>query len=71
MGAYEFQVPVFGDLDGDFDVDASDFVIYADCMSGPDVSCAPDCDAADLDGDADADVRDFMLFQQQFTGPLP
>ncbi len=71
MGACEFQVPVFGDLDGDFDVDGEDFAILGECMSGPGVSYPPGCDGSDFDGDGDVDLADFRLFQQQFTGPLP
>lgn len=68
IGAYEFQVPVFGDCDGDGDVDGDDFAIFCGCVGGPDVSYPAGCDAADLDLDGDADLHDFARFQQAFTG---
>jgi hypothetical protein len=71
MGACEFQGSLLGDLDADLDVDGDDFAIFADCMSGPDVDCASECELADLEGDSDVDLVDFQTFQQRFTGPQP
>ena len=57
-----------GDLDGDLDVDAGDFVLFADCLNGPGVAYPVGCDAADLEGvgDGDVDLADFALFQAAF-----
>ncbi|MCK4342146.1 MAG: hypothetical protein KAY37_10545 [Phycisphaerae bacterium] len=57
-----------GDLDGDNDIDLDDFDILAGCLTGPDVTIAPDCEPADLDLDGDVDLADFGLFQTAFTG---
>lgn len=57
------------DIDGDGDVDLSDYGRLFDCLSPPGSPVLPDCAAADLDGDTDADVRDFMILQMAFTAP--
>lgn len=58
-----------GDCDGDDDVDITDFVYVADCLSGPAVWPGDDCACADIDDDGDADLADFAQFQRAFTGP--
>ncbi len=63
--------PVLGDLDADGDVDLSDYTVFANCITGPDLSLAPGCGPADLGGDGDVDVVDFGLLQQQFTATRP
>ncbi len=63
-----------GDLDWNGVVDHADFVVIADCMSGPNVTSPPaGCDAgafsrADLDIDEDVDLADFAEFQVAFPG---
>ena len=70
------NISVYGDLDGDDDVDTDDFDIFVDCMAGPEVSDPPlgcalsDFVAADLESDGDVDVADFAEFQAAFTGSL-
>ena len=79
MGAYEYGAPAIttGDMDGDGDVDADDFMLFVDCMPGPDaLTPPPGCDPpvfedADLDGDGDVDLADFATFQVEFSGPQP
>lgn len=66
---YYERVPEPGDLERDGDVDIRDFAILADCLDGPDVPPAPDCDGADLTSDNDVDIADFAEFQQLITGP--
>lgn len=62
-----------GDLDGDEDVDADDFLLFELCIGGPGVTtpppaCNPDhFAAADLEGsDGDVDLRDVAEFQAAF-----
>jgi hypothetical protein len=79
VGAYEWQIiplPVPGDLDGDGDVDLTDYLSFADCLAGPEVPPAPpgpltpqEClDAFDFDADADVDLMDAAGFTLAFTG---
>jgi len=61
-----------GDIDGDGDIDVTDFARFAPCLAGPDVlSPPPGCDiddfaASDIDGDKDVDMTDFARFQVGF-----
>ena len=55
MGAYEFQVPRAGDLDGDNDTDQADLGILL-----ADWSCQVNC-VGDLDGDDDVDQADIGI----------
>jgi hypothetical protein len=63
--------PVFGDFDGDGDVDLSDLAAFEDCMEGPSAAPSPtppavasDCvDSFDADLDADVDLADFAAFR--------
>jgi len=65
-----------GDLDGDGNVDLDDYVLFADCLAGPDEMTPPGgCDEeqfanADIEGeDGDVDLADFVVFQEVFAGP--
>ncbi len=58
---------VDGDADCDGVVDLSDYSVFAGCMSGPGVSCAPGCEAMDLDEDSDVDLLDFARLEERFT----
>lgn len=55
----ECEVP--GDLDGDGDVDAADFLRFAPWLAGP--GEPPGSAEADLDADGDADLADFARLQ--------
>jgi hypothetical protein len=51
--------PAPGDLDGDGDIDSSDFALFALCWFGP---ATGDCADADLSGDGVVDFRDLQVF---------
>ena len=58
------------DLDGDGDVDLTDFGQLQACFNGPNRAPAlSDCGVVDLDNDADVDLADFLRFQVCFNGP--
>lgn len=57
-----------GDLDGDGDVDLSDYLALLGCVGGPGQPLAAGCEDADLDGDGDSDLGDVVRFQGLFTG---
>ncbi|MHC4697673.1 MAG: hypothetical protein ACYTFA_13125 [Planctomycetota bacterium] len=63
-------LPVVGDLDGDYDVDLDDYVLFVDCMKGP-VEAYPTkgCADADFYDDGHVDLRDFAEFKDMFTIP--
>jgi hypothetical protein len=59
------------DLDGDGDVDLSDFATFSQCFGGSMNPPAPTCPAgvdADFDDDGDVDLSDFAELSQDFTG---
>lgn len=60
---------VAADLDRDCDVDAVDFSLFRQCVSGPQQPLNPGCEASDLDGDNDVDQSDFGILQKCFSGP--
>ena len=57
-----------GDFDHDCDAGSADFSDFISCLSGPDVTIAPDCNPGDCDADWDVDLTDFAGFQVVFTG---
>lgn len=63
-----------GDVDGDGDVDLTDYARFVECLAGPAVTTPPaGCssyhfDNAQLDADADVDLGDFAVFQAVFGG---
>ena len=68
------ELPEFGDLDHDGDVDFDDFSLFSVCLAGPEIlTPPPECDPQDFvnsdqDGDGDVDLADFAGFQRQFAG---
>ncbi len=73
----QFYSAFFGDTEPDGDVDLTDHVLLADCLSGPGAPPTPtppttaqDClDAFDTDFDGDVDLDDIDLIFSLFTGP--
>ena len=63
-----------GDVDGDGDVDLTDYARFAECLAGPEVNVPPPgCSVyhfgnSKLDTDADVDLADFAEFQVVFGG---
>jgi hypothetical protein len=59
------------DSDDDGDVDINDFLAFAFCFQGPNVTYSPGhfCAGEDGDGDLDVDLGDFSVLQTRFTGP--
>jgi hypothetical protein len=58
-----------GDMDGDWDVDQSDFGLFQACLSGSgNPQTDPACARARLDGDSDVDGDDLALFLRCFSG---
>ncbi len=57
------------DMDGDGDVDLTDFANWAGCMTGPDAGPYDSgCAAFDFDENGDVDLDDFAGFQSAFAG---
>jgi hypothetical protein len=63
--AYAYP-PLAGDCNRDGLVDAADFPLFADCLSGAEVPVSTGCECADDDGDGDADLPDFAVIQRAF-----
>lgn len=62
------DVGIPGDLDGDGDVDMTDFSTFSTCYAGPDTAPPGGCDDSDFDADGDVDLADFATFQRNYTG---
>jgi len=58
-----------GDLNCDCRIDAADFAVFANCLTGPDHAATASCEGADLDADGDVDLADAAQFAWRFTGP--
>jgi len=63
---------VFGDYDGDSDVDIHDYNAFRICfaVSGPSLDIPSACDVFDSQGDHDVDLADFSTFMEMFTASL-
>jgi hypothetical protein len=63
------------DVNGDGDVDLTDFLVFQTCFNGPNRPYAGppavqgDCACLDADHDSDVDLTDFLAFQSCFNGP--
>ena len=56
-----------GDTNADGLINLSDYLPFAECMTGPKVVRVPACDTLDFDRDVDVDLADFVAFQEVFT----
>ncbi len=55
------------DIDGDGDVDLSDYALFTECLANPaGTPLTGYCTRADADNDADVDLADFAAFQRRF-----
>jgi len=63
---------IFGDFDGDGDIDRYDYTALQICLSfsGPDIPTPPACYVFDFDEDRDIDMEDVAGFNLAWTGPL-
>ncbi len=59
------------DLDNDTDVDADDFALFKECLSGSSIDHdgSVTCQEADIDHDGDVDMADFGVMQKCYSGP--
>ncbi|GAF84018.1 unnamed protein product, partial [marine sediment metagenome] len=66
------QSNLFGDFDGDNDVDLHDYNAMQICysFSGPGIPTPPACDVFCSDEDGDIDLEDIGAFMRAFTGSL-
>jgi len=61
---------VYGDFDGDCDVDLMDFARFQTCFTGNGAGpIGPECRAGDLDCDDDIDLTDYVAFGGALSGP--
>lgn len=68
--SYDVHISGPGDLDGDRDVDQSDFGLFQICFSGYGLPQSdPACRDALLDADDDVDSADVQVFQTCYQGP--
>lgn len=58
--------PALGDFNGDGFVDATDFMSWGACMSGPGTAATVPCQAFDLDFDGDVDTVDMAIFSMLY-----
>jgi subtilisin family serine protease len=63
------QQLLYGDSDGDDDVDLFDFATFQHCFTGVGVTRAPECDALDYDRDLSVDLLDMFEFEANLSGP--
>ncbi|UCD28515.1 MAG: sulfatase-like hydrolase/transferase [Planctomycetota bacterium] len=65
---WSFTTTVFGDFDGDDDVDQEDFGHFQACFSGTGDLYGAGCKDADMDSDEDVDLVDFNIFHSCMAG---
>lgn len=74
-GVWEIPIPVFGDADGDADLDLADYAKLQACFSGPTdgpgfTPPSAECkEQFDLTFDGDVDMDDYVAAIPQFEGP--
>lgn len=55
-----------GDFDRDGHIGLGDYAAYSECMGGPAIEIAPECEPADSTADLHLDLSDFLWFQRLF-----
>ena len=74
-GVWETPIPVFGDTDGDADLDLADYAKLQACFSGPTdgpgfTPPSAECkEHFDVTFDGDVDMDDYVAATGQFDGP--
>lgn len=66
--ALALEPPLAADFNEDGFVDLADFEFLSDCLHGPTVPVAAECEYEDLEGDDDVDLADVAIFQPAYTG---
>ncbi|UCG17787.1 MAG: family 10 glycosylhydrolase [Phycisphaerales bacterium] len=61
------DLPAFGDLNRDGEVDEADYLLFEPCLQGPETTVSGDCQTADADDDGDVDLADYAAFEQAFS----
>ena len=59
---------LFGDSNGDGDVDLDDYSVFQACLAGAGSGLGAGCECLDLDDNGSVDLLDFAEFQVAFTG---
>jgi predicted amidohydrolase len=67
--SWQVRVLSRADLDGDGDVDQSDFGLFQLCVSGKGEPLQAGCNASDLTGDGDVDEDDLAVLSDSMNGP--
>jgi hypothetical protein len=57
---------VFGDCNGDCQIDLEDYVDFEACLAGPDTDLSPGCECFDFDESGTVDLIDAGGFQAAF-----
>jgi formylglycine-generating enzyme required for sulfatase activity len=70
-GLPQARASVYGDFDGDGDVDLDDYAEFPGCLNGPEGGLHPDREPFDFNGDDDIDLADFTAFQRVFGTSAP
>ncbi|NOX57374.1 MAG: hypothetical protein GXP29_00760 [Planctomycetes bacterium] len=62
-------VGLFGDFNGDSEIDLTDHAAFAACMQGPSGGLLPECGVFDAEQDGDVDLADMLQMQNAIGQP--